>query len=170
MDWISYIVSKWPATWSAGAPKRLRTDSELPPMGTSTRLPSQQQPVSSYSGNVYGKSRLDAAGRQRAIPLLPFFSYYSRIYGIPYGVLEAMAEKESNMNDPRMMRSGAGARGLMGIMPPNYDGRYMKTWRRDGSNPPVNLYYLYTRKNSSAVYSLFNEPFPLILCTVVYNE
>lgn len=125
-DWISYIVSKWPSSWSTGAPKRLSTDSELPPMGTSTRLPVQQQPGAyAYTG---GKLRVGMNQQNQDFNehiLSPYFAKYSVQYGIPYGILRGVCKKESSMGTNPLAhakRSKYQAQGIMQIVPASHPG------------------------------------------------
>lgn len=71
---------------------------------------------------------------RRAVPYLGYFSTYSRQYGIPYGLLQALAERESSMNPTAGNRNGY--YGLMQIGVPHSNGTYARTWTRNGTPPP----------------------------------
>jgi len=104
------------------------------------RIASQQAPVR----NQWGGFQTPPQGRQYD----DLFSRYSHLYRLPPGLLSAIAYKETGGTYRANQSSGRGARGLMQLMPPHWNGTYGKVWAASGTPPPV-IYFNPDNPNNS---------------------
>lgn len=104
--------------------------------GKGAPIRSQAMPYNSTTARTLDSDLYRLSESQRRQKMQPYFAQYSAQYRIPYGVLDAIAKKETHYGSQQYRQSYRGARGSMQLMPAYTNGtvynsiaKYGESWK-----------------------------------------